>query len=114
MEPTRSGLDIGIYTSPEILADKLSQREATRRVEGTWNMRRLPRGLGKGRTTDRLFLACRGLWRGHFRIVPEVLFNPQDTEKPYSLILDLNSWHEIPPTPASPFRGFRHLRNMPE
>jgi hypothetical protein len=107
------GLDIGIYTLPEVLADKLGQRDAARRAEGTWNMRRLPRELGKGATPDRLFVACQGAWRGFFRIVPEVLFVPEDTEKPYSLIFDLNSWRDIAPTPVLRFRGFRYLHDMP-
>ena len=62
-----------------------------------------------------MFFASQGVWRGYFLIVPEVLFNPRDTEKPYSLIFDLNSWQEIEPTPAPRFRGFRYLHpNLPE
>ena len=120
MEPLLRGIDIGIYTLPEILAEKLEQRDAPtgrhgakRRAEGTWNMGRWPQKLGKGTTPDRLFFACQGTWRGYFHIVPEVLFNPQDEDKPYSLIFDLTSWKEIDPTPAPRFRGFRYLTGMP-
>ena len=108
------GIDIGLYTTAATLADKLRQRDESRRAEATWNMKRLPEGMGKGQTPDRLFFAYNGFWRGYFLIVPEVLFNPHDTEKPYSLIFDLNSWHEIASMPVAHFRGFRYLRDMPE
>lgn len=113
MESVRRGMDIGLCTLPEILAEKLQQRDASRRAEATWNMRRLPRELGKGTTPDRLFFACQGIWRGYFLIVPEILFIPQDAQKPYSLIFDLNSWQASAPIPAPRFRGFRYLHDMP-
>ena len=112
-EPQR-GVDLGIYTSAEVLADKLQQRADRVKQEATWNMKRLPQRLGKGEGPDRLFVAYNGCWRGYFRLVPEVLFNPQDQEKTYSLIFEVNSWREIDPIPVQRFRGFRYLDDMPD
>ena len=114
MSQPQRGVDIGIYTSADILADKLEGRRGDGRQEATWNMKRLPRDLGKGAGPDRLFFASGGHWRGCFKLVPEVLFNPDDQDKPYSLIFDVNSWHEIDPVPVQRFRGFRYLHDMPE
>ncbi len=108
------GVDVGMYTSVGVLREKLQQREPGTRSEATWNMRRFPVRLGKGTGPDRLFFAHDGFWRGFFEIVPEVLFNPRDQERPYSLIFDLNSWRAIEPMPVKRFRGFRYLEDMPE
>jgi len=108
------GVDIGIYTSASVLADKLEDQSPNRKVEATWNMKRLPVRMGKGKNPDRLFFAYGGYWHGYFRIVPEILFNPSDQDKPYSLIFDVNSWTEIEPVPVKRFRGFRYLDNMPD
>lgn len=40
---------------------------------------------------QRLLFVYAGFWYGCFIIGSEVLFNPKDTETPYSLIFDLNS-----------------------
>ena len=110
----KRGVDLGIYTSAVTLEHKLEQLHDGKGKEGVWNMRRLPQNLGKGETPDRLFFAADGAWRGCFRIVPEVLFNPEDEERPYSLLFDLSSWKEIPSSPVKKFRGFRYLEGMPE
>jgi hypothetical protein len=106
-------INIGIYTSPAILVAKMEDRRPGRKAEATWNVRRLPAQMAKMKSPGRLFFACQGCWRGYFRLAPEVLFNPTDTDKPYSLIFDLNSWTEIEPHPVHPFRGFRYLSHMP-
>lgn len=107
------GIDIGIYTSPAILAAKLEDRRPDRKAEATWNVKRLPTQMRKMKNPGRLFFACQGYWRGYFLLAPEVLFNPADTDKPYSLIFDLNSWTQIESTPVRPFRGLRYLPHMP-
>jgi hypothetical protein len=110
---TSEGIDIGIYTSASVLAAKLEDRRVGHKAEATWNMKRLPARLGKTKNPDRLFFASQGHWLGYFLLVPEILFNPADEEKPYSLIFNLNSWTKIQPLPVKPFRGFRYLQNMP-
>ena len=50
-EPKR-GVDPGINTSAEVLADKLQPRADRVKNEATWNMKRLPQGLGKGERPD--------------------------------------------------------------
>ena len=50
-EPKR-GVDPGINTSAEVLADKLQPRADRVKNEATWNMKRLPQGLGKGERAD--------------------------------------------------------------
>lgn len=52
-------------------------------------------------------------WRGYFLLAKDVLFNPADDQKPYSLIFDLTTWTRIDPIPVKRFRGFRHLEEMP-
>jgi len=113
MSKGRPGVDIGIYTSEATLSDKLEQLEDGKGREGTWNMGRLPKNLGKGETPDRLFFATDGYWRGYFLLAKDVLFNPADDKKPYSLIFDLTTWTGIDPIPAKRFRGFRYLEGMP-
>jgi len=107
------GVDIGIYTSEVTLSHKLDQLDDGRGREGTWNMGRMPTRLGKGETPDRLFFATDGYWRGYFLLATEVLFNPADDEKSYSLIFDLTTWTGIDPVPVKRFRGFRYLDGMP-
>jgi hypothetical protein len=113
MPEGRPGVDIGIYTSEVTLSHKLEQMEDGKGCEGTWNMGRLPKDLGKGDTPDRLFFATDGYWRGYFLLAKDVLFNPADDKKPYSLIFDLTTWTEINPIPVKRFRGFRYLAGMP-
>jgi len=105
--------DIGIYTSGVTLAHKLDQAEDGKGREATWNMGRLPQGLGKGEGPDRLFFAADGCWRGYFVLAEDILYNPDDEEKPYSLIFDVTTWTEIAPVPVRKFRGFRYLDGIP-
>jgi len=106
---TPKGVDIGIYTSHVTLMHKLEQMDDGKGVEAIWNMGRLPKDLGKGRTPDRFFFAYDGQWRGYFILKTDVLYNPEDQEKPYSLLFDVTSWKEVDPTPVKKFRGFRYL-----
>jgi len=105
--------DIGLYTSEVTLAHKLEHATDTSNTEATWNMRGLPKKLGKGDEPDRLYFATGGYWRGYFVLSGDILWNPEDDEKPYSLIFDTASWTPIDPIPARRFRGFRYLENMP-
>jgi hypothetical protein len=107
-------MDIGIYTSQTTLSHKLEQAEDGKGREATWNMGRLPQNLGKDDAPDRLFFACDGAWRGYFLLAQDVLYNPDDHEKPYSLLFDVTTWKEINPVPVKRFRGFRYLEGMPD
>ena len=111
---TSRGVDIGIYASFVTLQHKQEQMEDGKGWEATWNMGRLPKNLGKGKTPDRLFFACEGYWRGYFLLSKEVLYNPDDEKKPYSLIFDVTTWTPIDPIQVERFRGFRYLVDMPE
>jgi hypothetical protein len=106
--------DIGIYTSGVTLEHKLEQAEDGKGKEATWNMGRLPQGLGKGEGPDRLFFAAEGLWRGYFILAGDILYNPEDDKKPYSLIFDVTTWTEVAPVPVKRFRGFRNLDGIPK
>lgn len=72
-------------------------------------MARLPKELGKSMGPVPLFFATDGYWRGYFLLSPEVLWNPEDDEKPYSLIFDTVTWTPIEPIPVKKFRGFRYM-----
>ncbi len=109
----RQGVDIGVYTSLVTLEHKQEQARDGKGREATWNMGRLPKDLGKGETPDRLFFACDGAWRGYFILSADVLYNPEDEKKPYSLIFDTTTWTPIAPVPVERFRGFRYLNDMP-
>ena len=101
-------VDIGMYWSAPVLRHKLE-----RRGEEVWNCRRLPKGLGRGPQRDRLFIASEGRWVGFFRLVPEILYTPEDSSCPYALIFDVGSWTRIPKTfSCKPFRGWTY--NIPE
>jgi len=104
--------DIGIYTSLGILQHKLEQAKDGKSTEATWNMARIPRSLGKGEGPDRLFFAVDGFWRGYFILADEVLYNPVDVKKPFSLIFDTTTWIRISRVPVKRFRGFRYLQGM--
>ena len=105
--------DVGIYTSLVTLEHKLEQMEDGKGREATWNMGRVPKELGKGEGKDRLFFAVDGCWRGYFILAKDILYNPEDEKKPYSLIFDVTTWTEIPPAPVERFRGFRYLEGIP-
>ena len=104
-------VSIGVCWSPAILEHKLERVDEERSgpIEEVWNCRRLPQGLGKDSHGDRLFVACRGSWVGFFRLVPEVLYNPQDPRCPYALIFDARSWRSLDSDiTAKPFRGWTY------
>ena len=101
-------MDIGVYWSPAVLAHKLERRDRPGRVEEVWNVRHCPKGMGES-AGDRLVVACDGRWRGCFRLVPEVLFNPRDPACPYALIFDAKSWTPLADAiPCKPFRGWTY------
>jgi hypothetical protein len=102
-------MDIGVYWSRAVLAHKLERREHTGRVEEVWNTRSCPQGMGHDPDGDHLVVACEKRWRGWFRLVPEVLFTPEDPKCPYALIFDVKSWIPITETIAcKPFRGWTY------
>jgi len=105
-------MDIGIHTSWEVLEDKLEERASARRKELTWNLRRLPELSGEG--PHRLFVAVGGVWQGYFVLKDEILWSPEDTRCPYSLIFDPRSWVEIKPLPTKRFRGFTYNTPKPD
>jgi len=106
--------DIGIYTSSVTLEHKLGQQTDGKGLEATWNMGRFPKELGTSKVPNRIFFAVEGYWRGYFVLSDEVLYNPQDEKKPYSLIFDVTTWTEIDPVPVAKFRGFRYLEDIPQ
>jgi hypothetical protein len=107
-------VDIGIYTSRVTLDHKLEQLDDGKGPEATWNMGRLPKNLGKEEGPDRIFFAVGGRWRGYFNLSRDVLYNPDDDEKPYSLLFEIASWTKIKPVPVKRFRGFRYLDGIPQ
>jgi hypothetical protein len=89
----RDGLmDIGLYWSPAVLEHKLERIDLPGAVEEVWNCRTVSKGLGETEGGDRLFVASSKRWRGFFRLIPEVLYNPEDKRCPYTLIFDVKSW----------------------
>ena len=86
--------DIGVWMAASTLEHKLET--ASKSGEATWNVRRMPKRLVQEPPPHRLFVASEGCWRGYFRLIPEVLFNPEDEQAPYTLIFDTRSWVEIP------------------
>jgi hypothetical protein len=105
-------MDLGLAMGPDVLADKLAEGRAAGRRVATWNTRRLPTRLTPG-WANRLFVACRGWWRGAFPLAGDVLWNPADEAAPYALIFDPRRWTPIPPVRAPVFRGWRYLPSAP-
>ena len=103
--------DNSFIRPPHELAEQMEDGKGR---EATWNMGRLPKNLGKGKTPDRIFFACEGYCRGHFLLSTEVLYNPDNEKKPYSLIFDVTTWTPIDPIQVERFRRFRYLVDMPE
>lgn len=102
-------MDIGVYWSGAVLEHKLDRAENSGPVEEVWNCRRLPQGLGQDPEGDRLYVACGGRWLGYFKLVPEVLFNPDDENVPYTLIFDAKSWTSLASSiPCRRFRGWTY------
>lgn len=100
-------MNIGIHTRWEVLEDKLELRDDRRSTCGTWQLRRLPEKLSK-EGPNFLFVAVGGAWLGYFRLKGEILWNPEDTRCPYSLLFDTRSWVEIRPIATRRFRGFTY------
>ena len=102
-------MDIGVCMSAEVLEHKL-EAQNQRNTEEAWNVRSVPKGLGRPGQTDRLFVACNGAWRGYFVLSPEVLWAPEDKKVPWTLLFDTKTWTPIRPMPVKRFRGLRRLR----
>jgi len=104
-------MDIGVYWSGSVLEHKLERLDTPgdSPLEEVWNCRLLPQGLGRDAGGDRLFVACAGYWVGVFRLVPDVLLNPDDPSCPYTLIFDVRSWRNVlTRSPRRPFRGWTY------
>ena len=91
----------------EVLGEKL-EPSGEGGSEATWQLRRLPRGFSESSGPNYLFVAVGGKWRGYFTLADELLWNPEDSRVPYSLIFDTRTWTEIEPIPAPRFRGFTY------
>jgi len=104
-------MDLGVAMRGEILADKLADGRAGRRL-ATWNTRRVPTRLTPG-WTNRLFVACDGWWRGYFPLSGDVLWNPKDEAAPYALIFDPRRWTRIAAVRSPRFRGWSYLASPP-
>lgn len=108
-------MHIGIHTRSEILEDKLEQREDPRpkRRIATWQLGRLPEKLSKT-GPNYLFVAVGGVWQGYFTLKDDILWNPEDSRAPYSLVFDTRTWVEIKPLKTKRFRGFTYNTPAPE
>jgi hypothetical protein len=97
-------LDIGIWMQPEVLEHKLEAR-TERNTEQAWNLYRWPTGFKEGED-NRLFVASRGAWRGHFKITG-ALYTRTGSRAEYTLLFDTATWTPIElPLPVKRFRGF--------
>jgi hypothetical protein len=104
-------VDVAVCMSESVLAHKLEARDE-KNTTVTWNVARLPHGLGRPGTVDRLFVASAARWRGYFILSKEALWSPEDRAAPYALIVDTTTWTEIAPTKAPSFRGIRALSSL--
>jgi hypothetical protein len=104
-------VDVAVWMSESVLAHKLEARDE-KNTTVTWNVARLPRGLGREATIDRLFVASAGRWRGYFVLSKEALWSPEDEAAPYALIVDTTTWTDVAPEPAPWFRGVRALSSL--
>jgi len=92
---------------PEVLAHKLDARRE-RNPEQAWNLTRWPRGYS-ARSSNRLFVATTGFWRGYFILAKDALCT-KDLGA-FTLLFDARTWTPISPTPCPRFRGFTY--NVP-
>ena len=99
-------MDVGVWMSPPVLADKLRARHQPN-PEQAWNLARWPSHLSAP-GPHRLVVASAGAWRGHFLLAHDALFNPRDARAPYALLFDTRSWTTLSPVPVKPFRGFTY------
>jgi hypothetical protein len=102
-------MDIGVWMSAEVLADKLQARQEDN-TEQAWNLSRWPTRFTE-EAEHRLFVASKGAWRGYFTLSREALFNPNDRSVPFTLLFDTRTWTPIGSVPAKHFRGFTY--NVP-
>jgi len=105
-------MNLGIAMRWEVLQDKLDEGRVRQREVATWNTRRLPTRLTPG-WTNRLYVACRGTWRGSFPLSGDVYWNPRDQAAPYALIVDPRRWEPTAAVPCPSFRGWRYLEVPP-
>ena len=105
-------MNLGIEMRWEVLQDKLDEGRVHQRGVATWNTRRLPTRLTPG-WTNRLYVACRGVWRGSFPLSGDVYWNPRDAAAPYALIFDPRRWDPTAAGPCPSFRGWRYLATPP-
>jgi len=101
-------MDIGVCMSAEVLEHKL-EAQTEKNTEEAWNVRTVPKGLGQPGQVDHLFVACNRLWCGYFILSPEVLWSPNDTKAPLTILFDTKTWTPIKPVPVKFFRGIRKL-----
>lgn len=106
-------MNLGIVMRGEVLQDKLDEGRVRRREVATWNTRRLPTRLTPG-WTNRLYVACRGSWRGSFPLSGDVYWNPKDAAAPYALIFDPRRWAPVASVPCPAFRGWKYLATPPD
>ena len=106
-------MNLGIVMRGEVLQDKLEEGRVRQRGVATWNTRRLPTRLTPG-WTNRLYVACRGVWRGSFLLSGDVYWNPRDAAAPYALIFDPRRWTSLVPVPCPSFRGWKYLATSPD
>jgi hypothetical protein len=106
-------MNLGIVMRGEVLQDKLEEGRVHQRGVATWNTRRLPTRLTPG-WTNRLYVACRGAWRGYFPLSGDVYWNPRDAAAPYALIFDPRRWAPVAPVSCPSFRGWRYLAASPD
>jgi|GEM_PF-1155025 len=101
-------MDIGVWMSSDVLEHKLEARYDPNK-ETAWNVRSLPKGLGKPGEQDRLFVASAEKWRGFFLLKKEALWAPEDKAAPITLLFDAGSWTPVRTAPVRRFRGLRVL-----
>jgi len=99
-------MDIGVWMSTEVLADKFQARQENN-TEQAWNLSRWPTGFTQ-ESEHRLFVASKGAWCGYFTLSCEALFNPNDQSVPFTLLFDTCTRIPIPPVPVKRFRGFTY------
>jgi hypothetical protein len=101
-------MDVGVSMSAAVLEHKLECAGDGRNPEVTWITRRVPKDLTPG-WTNRLFVACDGLWRGYFPLSGDVMWTPEDEGAPWALIFNARGWTRLPGVAAPRFRGWRYL-----
>ena len=101
-------MDVGVWMSPEVLSHKLEYRDQPN-PEATWNVKQVPKGLGRPHEIDRLFVASQNAWQGYFVLSKTALWSPEDEAAPWTLLFDTRTWTTIEPKAVKRFRGIRKL-----